>query len=65
MFGPDGSGSYSWDVPYAMRTYFNYDNSVQYVEKSNYSFSTWENMIQDQLDANQPCYYSGFSNDGG
>jgi hypothetical protein len=64
-FGPNGSGSYSWDVPYAMRNYFNYHNSVQYVEKSDYSFSTWETMIQDQLNAGQPCYYSGFSNDGG
>lgn len=64
-YGPDGSGSYSWDVPYALRTYFNYDNSVQYVEKSNYSFSTWESMIQTQLDDGQPLYYSGFSNEGG
>jgi len=65
MFSPDGSGAYSWDVPYAMRTYFNYDNSVQYVEKGNYSFATWETMLQTELDNARPMYYSGFSNSGG
>jgi len=64
-FSPDGSGSYSWDVPYALRNYFNYSNSAQYVEKSNYSFSTWESMIQSDLDQGHPLYYSGFSNAGG
>ncbi len=65
MFSPGGSGAYSWDVPYAMRTYFNYDNDVQYVEKENYSFSTWENMLQSELNVACPMYYSGFSSSGG
>lgn len=65
MFSPNGSGAFSWDVPYALKNYFNYANNVQYVEKSNYNFSTWETMIQTELDDGHPLYYSGFSNEGG
>ena len=65
MFGPDGSGSYSWDVPHALRTYFVYKDNVQYLEKSDYAFSTWENMMQAELDDACPMYYSGFSSSGG
>ena len=64
-FGPDGSGASSWDVPYAFKHYLGYVNSAQYVDKSDYSFSTWETMIQTELDDGHPLYYSGFSNEGG
>ena len=65
MFSPSGSGAYSWDVPYALRTYFNYSNNVQFLEKEDYSFSTWETMMQTELNNSRPMYYSGFSNSGG
>lgn len=64
-FGGDGSGAYSNDVPYAYATYFNYMNSVNYVSKSNYTTSAWENMMQAELNASKPIYYSGQSTDGG
>lgn len=64
-FGPDGSGAYSQDVPYAMATYFNFQNSVQYLSKSSYNTTAWENMIQQELDDGHPLYYSGQSTDGG
>ena len=65
MFAPDGSGAYSNEVPYSLRTYFNYQNSVQYIKKSNYTNSAWENIMQEELDALRPLYYSGQSTDGG
>ena len=65
MFSPTGSGAYSWDVPNALRTYFNYDNSVEYLVKNDYSFADWENILQTELDHARPMYYSGFSNSGG
>lgn len=65
MFGADGSGAYSNEVPYAMRTYFNYDNSVQYLQKNNYPLATWQTLIQDQLNSARPVYYSGQSTEGG
>jgi peptidase C10-like protein/type IX secretion system substrate protein/Spi protease inhibitor/CUB-like protein len=65
MFGADGSGAYSYDVPHALKTYFKMQNSVQYLTKSTYSTSQWESMLQNELDALRPIYYSGRSNDGG
>lgn len=65
MFGGDGSGAYSQDVPHALRTYFGFDNSVQYMQKSSYPVSSWEQMMQDELDDLCPIYYSGRSTDGG
>jgi hypothetical protein len=64
-FSGDGSGAFSQDVPYALETYFNFDNVCQYVQKGNYSQSTWENMIQGNLDNLQPIYYSGRDIDNG
>lgn len=65
MYGNDGSGAYSTDVPYAVKTYFKYSPSVQYVSRSGYTTTNWENMLIEQLDANKPIYYSGQSPDGG
>lgn len=65
MYGWDGSGAYSNDVPYAMINYFNYQSSTQYLTKSSYPVSTWESMMQQELDNLRPMYYSGQSTDGG
>lgn len=65
MYGGDASGAYSQDVPYAYRNYFNYQNSVQYLSKNSFPNSTWENMMQAELDILRPLYYSGQSTSGG
>ncbi len=65
MYGPDGSGAYSEDVPYAIRTYFGYSSTAQHVRRTNYTASAWENMITTSLDESKPLYYSGQSTDGG
>jgi len=65
QYGNDGSGAYSTDVPYALKTYFKYSPAVQYVSRSGYTVTNWENMLVEQLDANKPVYYSGQSPDGG
>ena len=64
-FAPDGSGAYSHDVPYALETYFNYNNSSQHVQKSSYTLSVWQNMMQGELDILCPIYYSGRDSDNG
>ncbi len=64
-YSPNGSGASSYDVPSALINHFNYAGSAQYLEKKNYNQSTWENMIQNNLDDGKPLYYSGFSSDGG
>jgi len=69
MFSMDGSGTgsgaYSNDVPYALETYFNYDNSSQYVQKSSYNLADWQSMMQAELDIVCPIYYSGRDSDNG
>lgn len=64
-YGPDGSGAYSTDVPYALRTYFKYSNQVTLLNRASYTASVWENNVKGELDAGRPVYYSGQSPDGG
>jgi hypothetical protein len=63
-FDAGGSGAYSSDVPYAMKTYFNYDISIQYLSKSNYQWSAWRQYIEDDLDLLRPVYYAGRDGSG-
>ncbi len=65
MYGPDGSGAYSNDVPPAMINYFGYSSDCYFTWKENYSNQVWENMLKENLDNSWPMYYSGFSNAGG
>ncbi len=63
MYGGDGSGAYSQDVPAAMRNHFRFQSNIQYLSKSTYTTSAWENMIQTELDNLRPIYYSGRTTD--
>jgi hypothetical protein len=63
-FGPDGSGSQSYIVPNRLDQFWRY-NDAEYLEKNNYSNTTWINMLKDEIDAAHPLYYSGYSAQGG
>jgi len=65
MYSAGGSGAYSWDVPPAIKNYFGYSNSAQFLEKDNYSLTEWINILKEQIDLRQPMYYSGFSSSAG
>ena len=65
MYGPDGSGAYSFEVPEAMSTYFRYNTDSYHTSKHYYSYDTWCNMLKTDLDARRPVYYSGYSEEGG
>lgn len=64
-FGPDGSGSYSYTVPAALKNRFRFGSSTQYLEKSSYNVTQWENMLQEQITNHYPVYYSGQGTGGG
>jgi hypothetical protein len=64
-FDPNGSGAFSADVPYAMRTYFGYSNTIQHMQRNSTPFTTWKGYIEDELDLLRPVYYSGQSSGGG
>ena len=66
MYGPDGSGAFSGDVPPALRTYFGYscdDHITNYGGGwwgPGYSNDEWIQMLKDGgLDEGIPLYYSG------
>jgi hypothetical protein len=65
MYGPDGSGAYSFEVPEAMSNYFRYSTDAQYISKHDYSDSSWCNILRTELEALRPVYYSGYSESGG
>lgn len=61
----NGSSAYLSDIPYALKTYFNFGNSVQYRSRSLYSTREWEDMIYTELAAARPVLYGGKSSGGG
>jgi len=65
MYGADGSGAYSGDVPGAMATYFRYSPDADHNNKHHYSDATWHAMLIAELVAKRPVYYSGYSDEGG
>ena len=71
IYGPDGSGAYSGDVPPALRTYFRYscdDHITNYGGGwwgPGYSNEEWTQMLKDGgLDEGIPLYYSGQDDSG-
>lgn len=65
MYGPDGSGAYSFEVPEAMSSYFRYSTDAHYISKHDYSDSSWCDILRSELDVLRPVYYSGYSESGG
>lgn len=63
MYGNDGSGAYSYDVPEALINYYLYDNSITC--EFRYGSSNWDNMLRSNLDEGMPIYYSGSDSNGG
>lgn len=61
----DGSGAFSADAITALRENFKYSSLMQYLEKNNYSTSTWEGMLLEELDMLKPVYYGGHSTEVG
>ena len=59
------SGAYSFDVPYALRTHFGYNDNVVYYAKDYFSNEEWNEIIYEELNAGRPIYYSGSGDLGG
>ncbi len=64
MYGADGSGAYSADVPDAIKNYFNYSTSATFYQRG--GWAAWKLYLNQQIvDYSQPVYYSGQDNSGG
>lgn len=65
MYAADGSGAYTQDVPYAIKSYFKYSNNTSLLSRSSYTQATWLAKIKENLDSKKPLYYAGSSSEGG
>ena len=61
-YDPEGSGAYSSDQLYAMKS-FGFRSTAQLVRKTG-STSQWESMIKTELDAGRPILYSANDTNG-
>ncbi len=64
MYGTDGSGAYSEDVPEAVLKYFGYTNRCRIHYRDSYSLKGFQDILKDQFGLGWPCYYSGQDTDG-
>lgn len=59
------SPSTDHNAEYALKTYFNYDPSMQGLKRANYSEAQWIAKLKADLDASRPVLYDGFGSGGG
>lgn len=68
-YGPDGSGAsvvgYGASSQTALVNYFNYENTLSGVYKSDYNDLSWVNLLKDELDAGRPILYAGYDSEAG
>ncbi len=50
---------------YALKTYFGYKNTLQGIQRTNYSNSQWLSLLKAEFDAGRPVLYAGFGSGGG
>lgn len=60
----DGSGAFSENVGPALASHFDYDMDVERVLKSDFVDADWHALLQKELDAKRPMYYSSTQQEG-
>ena len=61
-----GSGAASANVPFALKSYFNYNNGTSLESRSYFSSDDeWNNMIYNELRHSRPIFYCGGNNSSG
>ena len=61
-----GSGAPSNDVAAALVNYFDYEETTtRWIERIDYSYSQWQELLYAELQAGRPVFYSGQSTGGG
>ena len=58
-FGPQNSYTDPARIATALKTYFDYSQSTNYKQKSNYSDAEWKTMLKNDLDLGRPVVYRG------
>lgn len=63
-YGGNSSSSFTTDVVYALKNYFNYDPSLSYKTKSSYTSEAWNTIVKAELDSERPLQYRGSGSGG-
>ena len=64
-FKKTSSSAYSSDIPWALIYYYGYKSTAKYLKRLNYTTTSWENLIYQELEASRPVLYSGSKASGG
>lgn len=64
-YNPTGSGANNYDVCYALKNYFKYDQDLQLVNRNIYTQTEWQTLLENEINANRPVFYSAQSGEGG
>ncbi len=60
-----GSGASATYTEKALRTYFGYDETVQWLDRNVYSADNWEELVYHEISNGRPVLYGGQSTGGG
>jgi hypothetical protein len=60
-----GSSAMTSDVVNALTSYFQFSNSAQYVQKTDYSNNDWIQLLKNELNTGRPMQYRGSGDAGG
>jgi hypothetical protein len=55
---PNGSSAFPTDIDDALKNYFRYKSSLQYVSRTSYTHSGWNSLIAKELDGKRVVIYS-------
>lgn len=61
----DGSGAQTGDAAYAMQSHFRYDSDISAASRNTYNTNSWIELLKNNIDAQHPIIYSGYSEEGG
>lgn len=64
-YSAEASNAYNFMITEALRINFNYDFSLDYIERSCFSAKAWDEIIYNELNMGRPVIYTGQSVSGG
>lgn len=63
-YGPNGSGAYMYEIPYAMTNYFKYDRGLRYLQAFNMDKRIFEYLVRQSIADKMPVVFSGSPRQG-
>ena len=63
-YSSTASGAYTFMIPDVIKKYFNYADTVDYENRSEYSDANWISLLKNELDNDRPVEYKGSATDG-